>query len=325
MRTSRRRISGGLLAAAMLATLAGPPSLAEDSTFRFALVTAPNSEAGWDRSMIAALDRVAAEPPAGVAFDWTLEPPGALERIAAEGRYDAIWVHSHAPKRVAPLMAAHPETLFVVAGDGNEPFGGNQLWVMKRLHEPSWLLGRLAARRTTAGAIGVVGTVPFADVNDQMNAFIAGARSAAPEMRVEIAFIDAWSGAGKVDAATRAMAETGIDVVFQLAPGATACADLGVACFGNFLDQPGTEASALALWDADIRRVAALWRAGPPYAAPGAGQWLGVAAQGAGLTPLPARLPDDVREEIADLRAEIASGARTVEIDPRDPRDVWGQ
>ncbi|MGD1870663.1 MAG: BMP family protein [Neomegalonema sp.] len=293
-----------------------------DETLDIAVVMALNSSAGWDLSFREALERFAARPPEDLSIRATLyaPAPNRLRDLAESQRYDVIWAHSHASDRVEPLMLAHPRVLFVVAGDGNRPLGGAQLWVMKRLHEPSWLLGALAARLSKSGVIGVVGTVPYADVNDQMNAFLAGARETRPDIRTHVSFIDAWSGADKVDAATAAQSAQGADIVFRLASGKTPCAELNVRCFGNFTTDPDAIASALALWEADLRLAAEVWRKGSPLAAPKEGVWRGLAQHGVGLHIDSAEVSPGQVAEIERLQREIANGDRVIPIDPRRPR-----
>lgn len=309
------------VALAMLAASLSNQTAAEPDRLDIAVVMAPESEAGWDVSFRRALTRFEAARPEDHDIRVEIFAPASkrLAELAQSGEFDVIWAHSHASDRVAPLMKAHPEILFVVAGAGNRPLGANQYWVMKRLHEPSFLLGALAARLSEGGVIGVVGTVPYEDVNDQINAFIAGARTARADATPLVAFIDAWSGPEKVETTTRALAERGADAVFRLAPGLSDCAVFGVVCFGNFVARQGEAGAALALWEADLRAVAALWRSGPPYDAPREGRWLGLAEGGAALALSPDAIPASIRAEIAALEAEILSGARAVAIDPSPP------
>ena len=44
-------------------------------------------------------------------------------------------------------MDEYPDTMFVYHGSGNEGLGKNAYWLYMRVHEPAYLLGRLAGNR----------------------------------------------------------------------------------------------------------------------------------------------------------------------------------
>lgn len=303
---------------------AASPARGEEPV-RVAVVAEPKSGSGWDLSLAAALLL-----PGLKTAEWALKPSSeghaslaGLRKLAASGRYDAVWLHSHAPEKVATLMDEGHGVLFVVSGSSNKPLGRDQLWVMKRLHEPAYLLGVAAGLETTSGVIGVVAGFPLEDVNDAVNAFAAGARAARADVKVKIRYIRTWSNAAKAGAATNAMADAGADVFFQMAPAPGVCAARRLLCFGAFLRGDGQGGAALASWAPDLARIVAAVRrrrADPKAALEPGPIWIGLKDGGADVHLDAGAVSAATRARVLALRDEIRAGVRTVKLDMSTPR-----
>jgi len=255
-----------------------------------------------------------------------------MRLYAESGRFDVIWAHSTYSDQVKRLKDEFPEILFVVVGSGNEGLGGNQYWVYKRVHEAGYLLGALAGHMTESDVLGAVGTFPADDVNDEINAFFAGARAVNPEVAGNTAFIESWYDPAKASEFTAAKIATGADVIFQLASNFRPCEEAKILCFGNFADQnsfsPSTVlSSAVARWDPDIRWIVDEWWAykteGAPYDGNTEMRWFSMAEGGSDIAPyhgLADRTPDAVKAAIDALRASIMDGSFVVPLDVSTPK-----
>ena len=328
-----------IAAATLLVGIQTAAQAEEPDELNIAIILSAGIESGWDGTLIQALERVKAEQPNGLDISWQYTDPlwgddagDAMRLFAETGQYDIIWAHSTYSDQVKKLKDEFPEILFVVVGSGNEGLGGNQYWVYKRVHESAYLLGLIAGRMTESDTLGVVGTFPADDVNDEINGFFAGARSVNPDIKQKVAFIESWYDPAKAAEFTNAQISTGADFIFQLAANFEPCEEAKILCFANFQDDhnysPTTiVSSAVALWDPDIKWIIDEWWAfkadGKPYAGNTEKRWFSLAEGGTDIAPyhaLESSLPDDVKAEVADMKAKIAGGELDVPLDVSDPK-----
>lgn len=327
------------LAIALIAVNSGTSKATEPDKLRIAVILSAGIESGWDGTLIEALERVKAKKPHGLDITWKYTDPlwgddagDAMRLFAESGKYDIIWAHSTYSDQVKKLKDEFPNILFVVVGSGNEGLGGNQYWVYKRVHEPAYLLGTIAGKMSKSNKIGAVGTYPADDVNDETNAFFAGAKAANPKIERTVAFIESWYDPAKAAEYTSAQIATGADLIFQMAGNFKPCEEAKILCFGNFQDQqsfsPSTVlSSAVANWDPDVKWIVDAWWAhvaeGKPYAGNTEKHWFSMKDGGSSMAPyhdLEAKLPENVRAEVDDLKARIMSGAFEVPVDVSDPK-----
>lgn len=328
-------------AAAGLSALLGSTSLAqaaEPEDLNIAIVLSAGIESFWDGTLIEALDRVKAEKPHGLDINWIYTDPlwgddagDAMRLFAETGEYDIIWAHSTYSDQVKKLKDEFPDIMFVVVGSGNEGLGGNQYWVYKRIHEASFALGVMAGAMTKSNILGVVGTFPADDVNDEINAFFSGARLVNPDIKQKVAFIESWYDPGKAAEMTSAQIATGADLIFSLTGNFQPCEEAGINCFSNFGDghsySPSTVvSSALAYWDPDLNWIIDEWwdhaANGAPYEGNTEIIWRGLAEGGAGVAPfhgLEAQVPDSVKTLLASTIDGIKSGEIEVPLDVSAP------
>ena len=324
-----------------LVGLLGLPALAAADTpdkVNIAIILSAGIESGWDGTLIQAFERVKQAKPHGLDVTWQYTDPlwgdeaGDAMRIFAEtGTYDIIWAHSSYSDQVAKLKDEFPEIMFVVVGSGNTALGGNQYWVYKRIHEASYLLGQIAGGMTKSGVLGVVGTFAADDVNDEINAFFAGARSVRGDITQKVAFIESWYDPAKALEMTQAQISTGADLVFQLAGNFKPCEEAQIYCFANFNDDHAFSettilSSALSVWDPDINWILDEWwthkTEGKPYNGNTELRWFGMAEGGSAIAPfhgLDAAIPEELKARVAATQADIISGAFTVPLDVSAP------
>lgn len=330
--------SAATLAATSLTLAAGSAHAEAPTDLNIAIILSAGLESPWDGTLIDSLSRIKEEQPHGLDISWQYTDPlwgddagDAMRLFAQSGQFDIIWAHSTYSDQVKKLKDEFPDIMFVVVGSGNEGLGGNQYWVYKRVHEPAYVLGALAGKLSETGTLGVVGTFPADDVNDEINAFFAGARSVRDDVTQKVAFIESWYDPAKAAEMTSAQISTGADIIFSLAANFKPCEEAKIMCFANFSDQhsysPETVlSSALAFWDPDVQWVIDEWYDFKANGTPLDGNteiiWRGMAEGGAGIAPfhgLADRVPEDVKAIVDQKIAQITSGEMVVELDVSTP------
>ena len=321
-----------------LATATSPVQADDPTDLNIAIILSAGIESPWDGTLIDSLERVKAEKPHGLDISWEYTDPlwgddagDAMALFAESGAYDIIWAHSTYSDQVKKLKDEYPDVMFVVVGSGNEGLGGNQYWVYKRVHEAAYALGVAAGKLTESNTLGVVGSFPADDVNDEINAFFNGARSVNSDIKQKVAFIESWYDPAKAAEMTSAQIATGADIIFSLAANFQPCEEAGILCFANFGDQhqysPTTVvSSALAFWDPDVHWIVDEWWAnkadGKAFDGNTQIKWFGIADGGAGIAPyhgLEDQIPADVKAAVSETIEGIKSGSVTVELDVSAP------
>lgn len=79
--------------------------------------------------------------------------------------------------------------------------------------EGQYIAGRIAAMTSKSGKLGFVAAKPINPVLRNLNAFILGARSVKPDMKMQVIFTGDWSLPVKEAEATNSLADQGVDVV----------------------------------------------------------------------------------------------------------------
>ncbi|PWR25309.1 BMP family lipoprotein [Zavarzinia aquatilis] len=267
---------------------------------RIAVIIGNGPESAWDGTFLEALERVKKAKPHDLTITtkvsdplWGNDVESAMRLYAQSGQFDIIWGHSTYSDQIAQLKDEFPDLMFVMTGSGNAPLGGNVYWNYKRVHEPAYLLGVLAGHATTSGVVGSVGTLPADDVNDEINAFFAGARSVNPGIVTKVAFIQSWYDPAKAAEYMNSQIAAGVDVMFSLVDNFSPCDEHKetVVCIGNFRDDwqrsPRILSAPLALWDPDIERLVDVWydheANGTPYAGNTQMLWSTMAEGGAAV------------------------------------------
>lgn len=239
----------------------------------------------WDACLIQAMERVKEERPHGLTINFQFtelvsypDAERVLANYAKTGKYDIIWAHSAFSQAVANLCKKYPEILWVFAGSGNEPVGGNAYWVDAYMHEPAYLMGIIAGMMTESNVIGAVGAYPYPNINLPINAFRAGARSVNPDVKLKMSYTESWIDINKAQEAALAQIATGADFIYAERHGVQeACRGKGKYCIGHLVDQnylapEAVVSSSLALWDPAIKFIIDEWwnhvTKGTPYNAP---------------------------------------------------------
>ena len=320
-----------------IAVIAGLTTFSVDvsaKTLKFGAVLPSGVENAWTAALIESFEKVKASKPHGLdmelAYSESVFGPDALtamERYAEEG-FDVVWGHSSYSDQVEELKDAFPNTIFVTVGSGNRILGGNAYLLYMHLHEPAYLAGVFAASESKSGALGVVGLFPADDVNDQVNAFRAGARSINENAKVIVTFIESWYDPVKAAEAANAQIAAGADIIFQLGESFQTCRERGVMCIGNYIDSSKVApdvvpTSTLVSWEPHLNYIVNEWKkhndTGTNFEAPEEVVWFSMANGGGDLSPITAKFIDKVsgatKTAIEKARADILSGVLEVKLD----------
>jgi basic membrane protein A len=82
-----------------------------------------------------------------------------------------------------------------------------------RIHEPRFLAGVTAGAVTCSNILGYVGTFPSAGVINGINSFALGAKMSNPQVKVKVAWTNAWDSAEKAEKASTLLIQAGADII----------------------------------------------------------------------------------------------------------------
>jgi basic membrane protein A len=181
--------------------------------------------------------------------------------------------------------------------------------------EPSFLLGVIAGRMTTANKLGYVGSFPIPEVIRDVNSFTLGAQSVNPDVSVQMLLISTWLDPPKEQQAARSLIDAEADVLF------------GIEDSPSVLQEAAKhEGVFAATWNSDMSRFgpgaflsAVVLNWGPRYAQRtqqaidgtwASEDWWGTLAEDAvQLAPYGESVPDDVRAEVDEQLAGFKDGS----------------
>jgi len=343
MKVSGVRKWFGVLACMLIAASANyaDPAVAEaPDEVSIGVMLSVGPEGSWDKTVIEALKRAQKSNPHGLKINYKLndavygeKAEAVMQLLAKSGRYDIILSNSAHSDQIKNLRGKYPDIMWVSLGSGNYNTGENHYWYMGRVHQAGYLLGMLAAGMSKTGIVGVVGSFPAEDINDQVNAYRAGARAVKPDAKLKVSFIESWYDPPKAMEATRAQASAGADVIYQLAGEVyDACANSGILCLSKYRDtssiKPEVVLSGTALhWDPAISDMLSRWvdhksNETPFDSSDVQGKWFTMAEGGSDISPYNAledKVPSDLKERVQQAKADIIAGKLEVELNLEVP------
>lgn len=325
-----RRAALCLASLALVCFAFAPVASAEEAPDKVSIgvMLSVGPEGSWDKTVIESLNRMAAEQPHGLEISYKLndavygeKAESVMKLLAKSGKFDIILSASAHSDQIKNLREEYPEIMWVSLGSGNYSSGSNHYIYLGRVHEATYVLGVLAAGMSESGVIGVVGSFPAADVNDQINSYRAGARSINPDAKLKLSFIESWYDPPKAMEATRAQVAAGADVIYQIAGEVyDACKDSGILCLSKYRDTssmaPEVVLSGSVLnWDPVLSDMLDEWYAhkttGKAFNAGEDYKWFTMAEGGSDISPYNAledKVPDDLKAKVAAVKAGIIAG-----------------
>ncbi|MCP8939494.1 BMP family ABC transporter substrate-binding protein [Alsobacter sp. SYSU M60028] len=181
-----------------------------------------------------------------------------------------------------------------------------------KFHEGRYVQGVIAGKMTKTNTIGYVASFPIPEVVSGINAFMLGAQSVNPAVKVKIVWANTWFDPGKEADAAKALLDQGADIITQHtdSPAPLQQAEArGKLAFGQASDMirfapKATLTSIVDNWnDYYIARVKAVldktWKSEDT--------WGGFAANMVNMAPY-TNMPDDVKKAAMDTQEAIKSG-----------------
>jgi basic membrane protein A and related proteins len=183
-----------------------------------------------------------------------------------------------------------------------------------RYYEGGYVAGVAAGHMTQSGKVGFIASFPLPDFVSTANALVLGARRVRPDATCEAVFLESWFDLEKEAETANALVAQGCDVICSMtgtAAGVQAAGERGAWSIGYASDMTGFAAerqlSAIVLdWtsvyvEAAQAVVAGDWQ--PQQ------RWSGLATGVITMAPYNAAIPDEVRADLEQTEADIASGA----------------
>lgn len=321
----RHLITSIPLAAALLA---GAGHAAEVDTIAI-LTPEQGSDFGWNQQGVEAA-KAAAEATGveiivaeGLGYGDVRAP---MRELAAEG-VDLMLAHASGYNTAAPEIAAETGVPVAIV---DTPEGLQEGLVADYTlsgHEGAWLAGRLAAKMTTTGTVGIVVSGEPPSWNSQSAGFAMGVKAENPEVNVLYAVIGpaAYSDAAGGNRVTTSVIAAGADIIFGQGNGSSfgmiQAVETNQATDGSdvlFIDVIGDKSSM----DTGHLLTSVIWDMTPVYVAMiedlkagtfgTKGYAISLADDSVKLLKTP-QVDEAAWEEVMALREEIVSGAITVE------------
>jgi len=181
-----------------------------------------------------------------------------------------------------------------------------------RFYEGRYVIGQIAAKMSKTGTIGYIASFPIPEVVRGINAFMLGAQSIRPDMKIKVIWVNSWYDPGKEADAAKALIDQGADIISQHtdSPAPLQVAEeRGVFAFGQASDMirfaPKAQLTAIVDdWSAYyIARTKAVldgtWES--------TDTWGGFKAEMVKMAPF-TNLPDDVVALATETLGKIESG-----------------
>jgi len=121
-----------------------------------------------------------------------------------------------------------------------------------RFYEGRYVQGQIAAQMSKTGVIGYIASFPIPEVVRGINAFMLGAQTINPDMKVKVVWVYTWFDPPKEADAAKVLMDQGADIITQHTDSTAAiqaAADRGMFAFGQASDMihfaPNTQLTAI--------------------------------------------------------------------------------
>jgi len=109
-----------------------------------------------------------------------------------------------------------------------------------KFHEGRYVIGQIAGKMTKTNTLGYVASFPIPEVVAGINAFMLGAQSVNPDVKIKIVWANTWFDPGKEADAAKALLAQGADIISQHTDSAAPLQEAekaGKLAFGQASDQ----------------------------------------------------------------------------------------
>ncbi len=250
-----------------------------------------------------------------------------MRELAAEGA-DLLIAHASGYNTAGPEIAEETGVPVAIVDSPDALKHGLIADYTLSGHEGAWLAGRMAAKMTTTGTVGIVVSGEPPSWNSQSAGFAQGIRAENPDVNVLYAVIGpaAYSDAAGGNRVTTSVIAAGADIIFGQGNGSSfgmiQAVETNPATDGSdvlFIDVIGDKSSL----DTGHLLTSVIWDMTPVYTAMiedlkdgsfGTESYaISLATDSVKLLQTP-QIPDQIWEEIMGLRAQIVAGE--ISIDP---------
>jgi len=321
---STRFAALALFGAAALAT----PALAEDKVGF--IYVGPAADFGYNTSMDLGRQYVEKNMPGVTTTAFELIPETAevervMERLIASG-HKIIFATSYGYLDYAIKVGEkHPDVTILHAGGLKTSKNVGTYWADS--DAGMYLAGVTAAHVSKSGKLGFQGGFQIPQLMRSVNAFTLGAQSVNPNISTTVVWNGGWWEPQKETEATNAFADLGIDVIAEQVDSpitiAQAAEKRGIFMIGKDVDIHDRAPKALLTgvsWNwgpmmvEEIKEIkAGTWKPSNMRGDLGSGN--------AVLDPFGAAVPEDVRKQVLQLKADIISGKKSIWEGPITKQD----
>ncbi len=135
----------------------------------------------------------------------------ALERLARTGHKVIFATSFGYMESVIKVAKRHPNVLFEHAVGFKRAKNVSTYFV--RMHEADYIMGRIAAKKSKSGIISFVATYPVPVMIAGINAFMLGAQSVNPNIKLKIVWTNSWFNPTLEADAAKTVISQGADVL----------------------------------------------------------------------------------------------------------------
>ena len=181
-----------------------------------------------------------------------------------------------------------------------------------RFYEGRYVCGKIAGKLSKSGTVGYIASFPIPEVVSGINAFMLGAQSVNPNVKVKIVWVNTWFDPGKEAEAAKALLAQGADILTQHTDSAAPLQEAekaGKLAFGQSSDQyrfaPKAQLTSITDdWNGYVVSEAKAVMAGTWKSHD---TWGGIKDGMVVLAPF-TNMPDDVKALAEATKADVASG-----------------
>ena len=260
---------------------------------------------------------------------------------------DIVFLDAFLKEDIARRVAKDFPNVAFVAGSEYSPTPPNLAVFDNWLHQPAFLAGILAGKITKTNKIGVVAAMPINEVNRIVNAFIYGAKTANPDVKVMVVYLlgnippgeSPWYHPATAKRLAKTLIDNGVDVIFAERVGAEEAAEEAykagkkVWIIGNMADQysraPDVTITSL-VWDMrPTVRIAFERVLMGTFTADNLGTYSWMSFNGSYLAPFhhfgkpSPPLTNDILKQVDEWKEKIQTGMTWIPIIELPPEQVW--
>ncbi|MEI6236583.1 MAG: BMP family protein [Planctomycetota bacterium] len=188
------------------------------NALKVGLVTpGPSNDGGWSQNAYKAVVNLEKELGA-VTFKSAKGGEDAhtsFRKYASEKKADVVIGHAseYNDAKTAEIAAANPGTVFLISG--SDKSDKNVVGVRFVLEDATFVLGQLAASMSKTNVLGCVGPEHLPVIESTFEAFVQGAKSVKPDIKVIVKWTEKSSDNARGSEITKQLISEGADFIFQ--------------------------------------------------------------------------------------------------------------